>query len=97
MKFVHFGAFHHATLLQVFMEKMGNEKQGQMIVYHLIDLLRDGYRLPAPDNCPKEVSNHSTKAASVPPIVAYIKRNLQLDLLVVHQYSYSSSFRFTRL
>uniref|UniRef100_A0A8C5GAA4 Tyrosine-protein kinase n=1 Tax=Gouania willdenowi TaxID=441366 RepID=A0A8C5GAA4_GOUWI len=39
----------------VFMEKMGNEKQGQMIVYHLIDLLKQGYRLPAPDNCPKEV------------------------------------------
>lgn len=39
------------------MDKMGNEKQGQMIVYHLIDLLKQGYRLPAPDNCPKEVSN----------------------------------------
>uniref|UniRef100_A0AAQ5XNH4 Tyrosine-protein kinase n=1 Tax=Amphiprion ocellaris TaxID=80972 RepID=A0AAQ5XNH4_AMPOC len=41
----------------VFMDKMGNEKQGQMIVYHLIDLLTRGFRLPAPDNCPKEVSN----------------------------------------
>ncbi|XP_076614474.1 tyrosine-protein kinase JAK2-like isoform X2 [Chaetodon auriga] len=39
----------------VFMEKMGNEKQGQMIVYHLLDLLKQGYRLPAPDNCPKEI------------------------------------------
>uniref|UniRef100_A0A672JDA0 Tyrosine-protein kinase n=1 Tax=Salarias fasciatus TaxID=181472 RepID=A0A672JDA0_SALFA len=39
----------------VFMDKMGNEKQGQMIVYHLIDLLKQGYRLPAPANCPKEV------------------------------------------
>lgn len=38
------------------MEKMGNEKQGQMIVYHLIDLLKHGYRLPAPDGCPTEVS-----------------------------------------
>lgn len=37
------------------MEKMGKEKQGQMIVYHLIDLLNHGYRLPAPENCPKEV------------------------------------------
>uniref|UniRef100_A0A7N8XQR8 Tyrosine-protein kinase n=1 Tax=Mastacembelus armatus TaxID=205130 RepID=A0A7N8XQR8_9TELE len=46
----------------VYMDKMGNEKQGQMIVYHLIDLLKQGYRLPAPDNCPKEVSRciHST-------------------------------------
>ena len=48
------------SLLQVFMEKMGNEKQGQMIVYHLIDLLKQGYRLPAPDNCLKEVSNHKS-------------------------------------
>lgn len=40
------------------MEKMGNEKQGQMIVYHLVDLLKHGYRLPAPDNCPKEVSEN---------------------------------------
>lgn len=39
------------------MDKMGNEKQGQMIVYHLIDLLKQGYRLPAPVRCPKEVSN----------------------------------------
>lgn len=38
------------------MDKMGNEKQGQMIVYHLIDLLKQGYRLPAPDSCPTEVS-----------------------------------------
>ncbi|XP_034048012.1 tyrosine-protein kinase JAK2a [Thalassophryne amazonica] len=39
----------------VFMEEMGNEKQGQMIVYHLIALLKDGYRLPAPGNCPKQI------------------------------------------
>nr|XP_061800654.1 tyrosine-protein kinase JAK2-like [Nerophis lumbriciformis] len=39
----------------VFMEQMGDEKQGQMIVYHLIDLLKQGYRLPVPDNCPKEI------------------------------------------
>ncbi|KAJ0015407.1 hypothetical protein NQD34_009027 [Periophthalmus magnuspinnatus] len=39
----------------VFMEKMGKEKQGQMIVYHLIDLLNKDFRLPAPENCPKEI------------------------------------------
>ena len=43
------------------MDKMGNEKQGQMIVYHLIDLLKQGYRLPAPDGCPKEVSNSAAR------------------------------------
>uniref|UniRef100_A0A8C7N075 Tyrosine-protein kinase n=1 Tax=Oncorhynchus kisutch TaxID=8019 RepID=A0A8C7N075_ONCKI len=39
-----------------FMDKMGRDKQGQMIVYHLIDLLKKGYRLPAPQGCPEEVS-----------------------------------------
>ncbi|KAL6469708.1 hypothetical protein MHYP_G00208270 [Metynnis hypsauchen] len=39
----------------VFMEKMGIDKQGQMIVYHLIDLLKHNYRLPAPEGCPAEV------------------------------------------
>ncbi|XP_054612498.1 tyrosine-protein kinase JAK2a isoform X2 [Dunckerocampus dactyliophorus] len=39
----------------VFMEQMGHEKQGQMIVYHLIDLLKQGYRLPMPDKCPQEI------------------------------------------
>ncbi|XP_030623229.1 tyrosine-protein kinase JAK2a [Chanos chanos] len=39
----------------VFMGEIGNDKQGQMIVYHLIDLLRRGYRLPAPDGCPPEI------------------------------------------
>ena len=39
------------------MNKMGSDKQGQMIVYHLIDLLqKQGYRLPAPDNCPSKVT-----------------------------------------
>ncbi|CAF93163.1 unnamed protein product, partial [Tetraodon nigroviridis] len=39
----------------VFMERMGKEKQGQMIVYHLIDLLKQGYRLPTPESCPAEI------------------------------------------
>ena len=47
------------------MDKMGNEKQGQMIVYHLIDLLKQGYRLPAPENCPKEVSNSRQTATTL--------------------------------
>uniref|UniRef100_A0AAY4DW83 Tyrosine-protein kinase n=2 Tax=Denticeps clupeoides TaxID=299321 RepID=A0AAY4DW83_9TELE len=41
----------------VFMKEMGNDKQGQMIVYHLIDLLKRGYRLPAPEDCPVEVKS----------------------------------------
>ncbi|KAK5900765.1 hypothetical protein CgunFtcFv8_025697 [Champsocephalus gunnari] len=51
----------------VFMDKMGNEKQGQMIVYHLIDLLKQGYRLPAPDNCPKEMYKMMTECWSSEP------------------------------
>ncbi|XP_076019663.1 tyrosine-protein kinase JAK2a isoform X2 [Genypterus blacodes] len=51
----------------VFMEKMGNEKQGQMIVYHLIDLLKQGYRLPAPDTCPKEICKMMAECWSSDP------------------------------
>ncbi|XP_008322623.1 tyrosine-protein kinase JAK2a [Cynoglossus semilaevis] len=51
----------------VFMEKMGNEKQGQMIVYHLIDLLSQGYRLPTPDNCPQEICNIMSECWSGDP------------------------------
>uniref|UniRef100_A0A672ZIB2 Tyrosine-protein kinase n=1 Tax=Sphaeramia orbicularis TaxID=375764 RepID=A0A672ZIB2_9TELE len=51
----------------VFMEKMGKEKQGQMIVYHLIDLLKQGYRLPPPDNCPKEIHKIMTECWSSDP------------------------------
>lgn len=51
----------------VFMDKMGNEKQGQMIVYHLIDLLKQGYRLPAPDHCPKEIHKIMTECWSSDP------------------------------
>lgn len=39
-----------------------------MIVYHLIDLLSQGYRLPTPDNCPQEVS-HSRE----PPLAALLR------------------------
>jgi len=58
-------------LFQVFMEQMGEDKQGQMIVYHLIDLLKRNYRLPPPDGCPAEVkppepqSNTLTNKASM--------------------------------
>lgn len=42
-------------LPKVFMSMMGNDKQGQLIVYHLIDLLKSGSRLPQPLGCPTEV------------------------------------------
>lgn len=41
---------------QVFMSMMGGDKQGQTIVYHLIELLKRGNRLPQPMGCPSEVS-----------------------------------------
>uniref|UniRef100_A0A671VI24 Tyrosine-protein kinase n=1 Tax=Sparus aurata TaxID=8175 RepID=A0A671VI24_SPAAU len=39
----------------VFMSMMGNDKQGQLIVYHLIELLKSGSRLPQPLGCPAEI------------------------------------------
>uniref|UniRef100_A0A667XPA3 Tyrosine-protein kinase n=1 Tax=Myripristis murdjan TaxID=586833 RepID=A0A667XPA3_9TELE len=41
----------------VFMAMMGNDKQGQMIIYHLIELLKSGSRLPRPLGCPTEVGD----------------------------------------
>lgn len=38
------------------MSIMGNDKQGQLIVYHLIELLKSGSRLPQPLGCPTEVT-----------------------------------------
>uniref|UniRef100_A0AAR2IJC9 Tyrosine-protein kinase n=2 Tax=Pygocentrus nattereri TaxID=42514 RepID=A0AAR2IJC9_PYGNA len=39
----------------VFMSMMGGDKQGQTIVYHLIELLKRGNRLPQPVGCPSEM------------------------------------------
>uniref|UniRef100_A0A3P9IAQ9 Tyrosine-protein kinase n=1 Tax=Oryzias latipes TaxID=8090 RepID=A0A3P9IAQ9_ORYLA len=39
----------------VFMSMMGNDKQGQLIVYHLNELLKSGSRLPQPLGCPPEI------------------------------------------
>ncbi|XP_033828160.1 tyrosine-protein kinase JAK2 [Periophthalmus magnuspinnatus] len=39
----------------VFMSMMGHDKQGQLIVYHLIQLLKSGSRLPQPAGCPAEI------------------------------------------
>lgn len=51
----------------VFMERMGSDKQGQMIVYHLIDLLKKGYRLPAPPGCPHEIQQLMSECWSNDP------------------------------
>ncbi|XP_056601981.1 tyrosine-protein kinase JAK2 isoform X1 [Triplophysa dalaica] len=39
----------------VFMSMMGGDKQGQTIVYHLIELLKRGNLLPQPAGCPSEI------------------------------------------
>uniref|UniRef100_A0A8C7YL80 Tyrosine-protein kinase n=1 Tax=Oryzias sinensis TaxID=183150 RepID=A0A8C7YL80_9TELE len=39
----------------VFMSMMGNDKQGQLIVYHLNELLKSGSRLPQLLGCPPEI------------------------------------------
>ncbi|TFK15462.1 palmitoyltransferase ZDHHC21 [Platysternon megacephalum] len=38
-----------------FMRMIGNDKQGQMIVFHLIELLKNNGRLLRPDGCPDEI------------------------------------------
>ncbi|XP_053149934.1 tyrosine-protein kinase JAK2 isoform X2 [Hemicordylus capensis] len=38
-----------------FMRMIGNDKQNQMIVFHLIELLKNNGRLQRPDGCPDEV------------------------------------------
>ncbi|NP_001085288.3 janus kinase 2 isoform X2 [Xenopus laevis] len=38
-----------------FMRMIGNDKQGQMIVFHLIELLKNKRRLPQPEGCPDEI------------------------------------------
>lgn len=38
-----------------FMRMIGNDKQGQMIVFHLIELLKNNGRLPQPEGCPSEI------------------------------------------
>uniref|UniRef100_A0A671RUQ4 Tyrosine-protein kinase n=1 Tax=Sinocyclocheilus anshuiensis TaxID=1608454 RepID=A0A671RUQ4_9TELE len=39
----------------VFLSMMGGDKQGQTIVYHLVELLKRGNRLPQPMGCPSEI------------------------------------------
>uniref|UniRef100_A0A8C1FXZ7 Tyrosine-protein kinase n=1 Tax=Cyprinus carpio carpio TaxID=630221 RepID=A0A8C1FXZ7_CYPCA len=39
----------------VFLSMMGGDKQGQTIVYHLVELLKTGNRLPQPMGCPSEI------------------------------------------
>ncbi|KAM4808988.1 tyrosine-protein kinase JAK2 [Rhinophrynus dorsalis] len=44
-----------------FMRMIGNDKQGQMIVFHLIELLKNNGRLPQPDGCPDEIYSIMTQ------------------------------------
>uniref|UniRef100_A0A8C1W0U4 Tyrosine-protein kinase n=1 Tax=Cyprinus carpio TaxID=7962 RepID=A0A8C1W0U4_CYPCA len=39
----------------VFLSMMGGDKQGQTIVYHLVELLKTENRLPQPMGCPSEI------------------------------------------
>ncbi|XP_038625505.1 tyrosine-protein kinase JAK2 isoform X2 [Tachyglossus aculeatus] len=44
-----------------FMRMIGNDKQGQMIVFHLIELLKNNGRLPRPEGCPDEIYSIMTE------------------------------------
>lgn len=60
------------------MSMMGNDKQGQLIVYHLIELLMSGSRLPQPLQCPSEVNTYvlSHVTDTVQFILALYRSNL---------------------
>uniref|UniRef100_A0A8C9SM39 Tyrosine-protein kinase n=1 Tax=Scleropages formosus TaxID=113540 RepID=A0A8C9SM39_SCLFO len=51
----------------VFMGMMGSDKQGQMIVYHLIELLKRGSRLPQPEGSPVEIYRIMTECWNSDP------------------------------
>uniref|UniRef100_A0A8C9VZU5 Tyrosine-protein kinase n=1 Tax=Scleropages formosus TaxID=113540 RepID=A0A8C9VZU5_SCLFO len=67
----------------VFMGMIGADKQGQLIVYHLIELLRSGVRLPQPAGCPDEIYEMMedcwNKELSLRP--AFRELSLRVDLL----------------
>ncbi|KPP62855.1 tyrosine-protein kinase JAK2-like [Scleropages formosus] len=67
----------------VFMGMIGTDKQGQLIVYHLIELLRSGVRLPQPAGCPDEIYEMMedcwNKELSLRP--AFRELSLRVDLL----------------
>lgn len=71
----------------VFMEKMGKEMQGQMIVYHLIDLLNKDFRLPAPDNCPKEIYKMMIQCWSGNPTMRPTFRTLMNNVETVRDHN----------
>ncbi|XP_006008816.1 tyrosine-protein kinase JAK2 [Latimeria chalumnae] len=45
-----------------FMRMIGNDKQGQMIVFHLIELLKANRRLSKPEGCPDEIYSMMVKS-----------------------------------
>ncbi|XP_023657274.1 tyrosine-protein kinase JAK2 isoform X1 [Paramormyrops kingsleyae] len=67
----------------VFMGMMGTDKQGQMIVYHLIELLRSGSRLPQPIGCPPEIYDIMEECWNNEPYLRpfFKQLSLRLDLI----------------
>lgn len=73
----------HRAVPQLFMSMMGNDKQGQLIVYHLIELLKTGSRLPQPLGCPEEVSKHDAHVFNISfLIVLRLSQNLHKSITV---------------
>ncbi|XP_058492299.1 tyrosine-protein kinase JAK2 [Solea solea] len=66
----------------VFMSMMGNDKQGQLIVYHLTELLRSGSRLPQPLDCPAEIHEVMNECWNKEPSVrpSFKELALRIDL-----------------
>lgn len=61
VKRLHYELSCSIVSVQVFMSMMGGDKHGQTIVYHLIELLKQGNRLPQPVGCPSGVSDQEVQ------------------------------------
>lgn len=59
------------------MRMIGNDKQGQMIVFHLIELLKNNGRLPRPDGCPEEVNIFFLKSMVIMHFILLFTQRLQ--------------------
>ncbi|XP_053726409.1 tyrosine-protein kinase JAK2 [Synchiropus splendidus] len=67
----------------IFMSMMGNDKQGLMIVYHLVQLLKSGSRLPKPLKCPTQIHDVMEECWDNDPVQrpSFKELTLRIDLL----------------
>lgn len=64
------------------MQAIGQSVQAPSITVHLTNLLKDGWRLPAPPNCPPKVSDFSLDNGCVKNL-SYMISYVYLDMLII--------------